>query len=63
MKKVRVVCDVKIPGIGKVRHEGIIELNETDNVFGWVYDFRMYMKKLFPDCYYDLISVKDVKGE
>lgn len=63
MKKVKVVCNVKIPGIGKVKYEGVIDLNEADNVFGWLLDFRTHMKKTFPGCEYDLISVKNVRKE
>lgn len=58
----KIKSKVHIDGIGTVVHNHEQEFEPDSNVFGRAYDYRQYMKRLFPECDFELISAEEIGG-
>lgn len=59
--RLKILSEVYIDTIGKIKHEHIQEFEDDSNVFGRVYDYHQYMYRTFPGCNFKLIEAKEVK--
>lgn len=61
--KFEIISKVYIPTIGNLKNTHIQEFSEDSNVFERALEYRKYMYKQFPNCDFELISAKQIKGE
>ena len=52
--------EVKVDGIGKIKHRHTQEFADDSNVFGRVLEYHQYMHKTFPNCEFKLIKATEV---
>ena len=58
--KFEIKTEVKIPSVGVTTHKHTQEFADDSNVFGRVIEYREYIRRLFPNCEYKLISAKQI---
>lgn len=56
----RILSEVKINGIGKVKHIHEQTFSEDSNIFGKILEYHKYMRKTFPGCEFELKEVKEI---
>ena len=54
--KFKILSEVIIPSIGKIKHEHTQEFSDDSNVFGRALEYRDYMRNKFPGCEFKLIK-------
>lgn len=58
--KYRITSEVRVGGIGKVKHIHEQAFSEDENVFGKILEYHKYMRKTFPGCEFELKEVKEI---
>ena len=58
--KCRIISEVSVRGIGKIKHIHEQIFSEDSNVFGKILEYHKYMRKTFPGCEFELKEVKEI---
>lgn len=60
MKKFKIISKVKIEGLN-IKDEYVQEYNDDENVFGKMLLYHQRMKKIYPNCDFELIKAKRIE--
>lgn len=58
--KFKMISEVRVNGIGNMRHTHTQEFADDSNVFGRVLEYHQYMYKTFPKCEFRLIKATEL---
>lgn len=60
--KFQIRSEVRVPGLGVVKHSHEQDFPADSNVFGRVLEYHEYMRRTFPGCEFKLVDTKEVKA-